>query len=78
MYLGVQASFLKAAMLPLAGALVGGALGLAVGGPVGLVVGSKVALIAVTTGGLAAGTGVGLAAKEIKKRNALQDEKKRQ
>lgn len=64
-----KASFLKAAMLPVAGALVGGAVGLAVGGPIGLAIGSKLAFFAVTTGGVVAGTSAGVAAKKIQKSN---------
>lgn len=75
-YLFLQAAFLRAAMLPVAGALVGGVVGLVVGGPIGLVVGSKVACVAITTGGVVAGAGAGVAAKEIKKHSMQQQEKK--
>lgn len=63
-------------MLPVAGALVGGVVGLAVGGPVGLIAGSKLAFVAITTGSVAAGAGAGVVAKEIKKHNTLEQDKK--
>lgn len=71
----LQAVYLKAAMLPVAGALVGGVVGLAVGGPIGLVVGSKLAFAAIATGSVVAGAGVGVAAKEIKKHSTQQHDK---
>ena len=74
--LSLQAAFLKAAMLPVAGALVGGVVGLAVGGPIGLIAGSKLAFVAITTGSVVAGAGAGVAAKEIKKHNTVLQDKK--
>lgn len=72
----LQATYLKAAMLPFAGALVGGVVGLAVGGPIGLIAGSKLAFVAITAGSVVAGTGAGVVAKEVKKHNDLQQDKK--
>ena len=51
-------------------------VGLAVGGPVGLIAGSKLAFVGITAGGMVAGAGAGVAAKEIKKHNDLQQDKK--